>query len=127
MKYLLLFFSLNLFAVVNAPISVLINAGSGITVNYQAACDSNTGICLTGNTTTGKYFQHLDVTNQTDALLSIAMTSTSGAPSSSTTQKKYAVSGGGGAWDDIAVFNNIYIRSEGASLATSGFITVSIW
>jgi len=75
-----------------------------------------------------KGYSHIAVLNQTLADISLVTSEdTSTAPSSTSGEKLYVASGGGAAWDDISVFDAIYVMSESGSSVISGKVKVTVW
>lgn len=75
----------------------------------------------------GSNYRHLMVVNETNYPLSVLTTTTLEAlPSIVSTRKLYVISNGIGTWDDITLFNNLYIMGEGGSIP-NGTIEIIAW
>lgn len=112
----------------NNPITINMCGGSLYTT-YHLACDCYTNYCLSGITNGGKLWQHVGVINQATSALSLSAISgnaTSPPPDTNTVNKYPVYAYGTSAWDDIAVFNNLFVQMEGATTAT-GNIFVTVW
>lgn len=124
---LILLISVLAYGGLNAPLSVTIDS-STVTDTFEAACDSDTGYCLTGITTGGKLWTHFTGVNQSNSVVSVGMTSgaSSPVPSNTTQNKTFVWAYGTATNDDVAVFNNLFVKLEGATTAT-GDIVLTVW
>jgi hypothetical protein len=103
-----------------------------IPVTYQRNSAGVVGTLLTNLTAYGQSPRtHLMVLNRTDCLLSIVPAISENGlpviPSQSTVNKLYIVSGAAGAWDNISLFTNLFVKSEDSGSCTSGSVESSAW
>lgn len=74
---------------------------------------------------------HLMVINQTSCLLSVVPAiNENGAsviPTTPSFNALYVVSSGIGTWDQISLFDNLFVRSEGGSSCAAGSVQTSAW
>lgn len=115
------------FGSLNDPIEIDIDA-STLSDSYTLACDSTTGYCLSGITNGGKLWAHFNGINQATAVVRVVTTagSSSTVPSSTTQNRTTIWSYGTGTDDDRAVFNNLFVKLQGATTAT-GTIVLKVW
>lgn len=108
----------------NRPKSVVVNAAS---TTIPTAFSSASGSLVLQNLV-GGYYQHLMVVNYSNAPLSIlTLPDVSTAPSASVTgQRLHVVSSGVTAFDDISVFDNLYIQSEENAVTTKK-VYITVW
>lgn len=111
----------------NRVASAYITAGSGASNIPNYYTPSLTGsLVKTGLANQG--YSHLMVLNNTAAMLSlISSESSSTAPANDTAQKMYVSASGTGTWDDISVFDNLYMQSESGASITSGTVQIMVW
>lgn len=108
----------------NRPKSVVVNAAS--TTIPTAFSDAAGSLVLQGLSSGA--FQHLMVTNYSNAPLSIlTLPDVSTAPSATVTgQRLHIVSSGVAAFDDVSIFENLYIQSEEMPVTTKK-VYITVW
>ena len=108
----------------NRPKSIVVSASStNIPTAFSDASGSLVGQGLSGGT-----FQHIMVINYTNAPISfLTLPEVSSAPAASVTgQRLHVVSSGGATFDDVSIFDNLYIQSE-ESVISSGKVRINLW
>jgi hypothetical protein len=111
----------------NRITSKYVTAGSGSS-NIPTAYSTSLANSLVMTGLSGNGYSHIMVLNNTTAMISLLSTeSSSSAPSSSTNQKMYVSASGTGAWDDVSVFDAVYLQSESGSSLTSGTVQIMVW
>lgn len=108
----------------NRTKSVVVNAAS---TTIPTAFSNASGSLVMQNLSSGNY-SHILVINETNAPVSILMLpDVSSAPAASvTSQRLHVVSSGVVAYDDISIFDNLYIQSEENAIATKK-VRITVW
>lgn len=86
----------------------------------------------------GNGYSHIMVVNNTGSSIALVTTgennpysvpanSVSGGGNNSVSNELYVPASSSAAWDDISVFDAIYIRSRGASITSLGNIDIMVW
>lgn len=123
----------NLRPAFNKPRSVTVtsNGTSPIPTRFALSQKDNTqSLVLNGLANQG--YNHVCVTNETKEPLSwITAADGTAAPANTVSygavsQKQFVASSGNGCWDDISIFDNFYLMSEGSS-PLEGKVKISVW
>lgn len=128
-------------------ISVLVNSSRGIGTYYtkvipgyltskSVAGSSIQSLVMEG--LEGNGYSHVMVINNTGSSIALVTTgennpysvpqnSVSGGLNNSVSNELYVPASSTAAWDDISVFDAIYVRSTGASITSLGNIDIMVW
>lgn len=72
-------------------------------------------------------YSHIMVINGSTTIISVTTTDNgTTAPSGTTTERLYVLGSQTATFDDISVFDNIYVQSEGTAIST-GTVYVQVW
>lgn len=108
----------------NRPRSVVINTATN---NLKTAFDTTAGSLVMQNLSNGQ-FQNMMIINETAYPLSVlTLPEVSAAPSATVTgQRLHVVSFGSGTFDNVSIFDNMYIQSE-STTGNIGKIKINVW
>ena len=109
---------------VNRPVSVVVDASS---TSVPTAFSNAAGSLVLQNLV-GKQYQHLKVLNLSKSPISVlTIPEVSSAPAASVTgQRLHVASGGSETFNDISIFDNLYIQSEDNAIAED-LIKINVW
>lgn len=109
---------------INRPKSVVIDASSTVV----PTAFSNAAGSLVMQDLGDKYFQHIMVLNETKSPISVlTIPEVSAAPAATVTnQRLHVASSGAAAFDDISVFDNLYIQSEDNQIGADK-VKIMLW
>lgn len=108
----------------NRPVSVVVDASS---TNVPTAFSNASG-SLVLQDLTGSGYQHISVANETNSPISIlTLPEVSASPGSHVTGQRLHISSlGAHAFDDVSVFDNLYVQSEDNTIV-AGKIRINVW
>lgn len=109
----------------NRPKSVVVNTGSN---TIPTAFSNAAGSLVLQGLSSGPY-QNVMVVNYTNAPLSLlTIPEVSSAPAASVTgQRLHLVSSGVTAFDNVSIFDNLYIQSEESAVSSGKKVYITVW
>lgn len=100
----------------------------GFASTLASAGSSTQSLVLTG--VSGNNYSHLMVLNNTGSSVAVSLSPYSNprvTPGDTGSSVLYVLPNTNSAWDDITVFDNVYIRSNKGATITSGNVDVMVW
>ena len=111
----------------NKPRGVKLTLSSiSLIPTYFKAGNSTSGATING--LANKNYTHMQILNDTKYPLSIVTSDDRlEAPHFESTEKLFVLSSATNTWDDISIYDSIYIMTENAQSATAGTIYIEVW